>query len=123
MKDDVACWSRGSRCRRSERHRSRDRDTLRGTEEVSTIGDMVGMARNCGVAAIVTDGLVRDLPGIERTGIPVFGRGVSPNSPIKDGNGVFEILQAAERIAIRRGVWRSTIYANCREIEKLSEMN
>jgi 4-hydroxy-4-methyl-2-oxoglutarate aldolase len=39
------------------------------------------------VAAIVTDGVVRDIPGIEAVGIPVFARGVSPNSPWKNGPG------------------------------------
>jgi 4-hydroxy-4-methyl-2-oxoglutarate aldolase len=30
---------------------------------------------------------VRDLPGLEAVGIPVFARGVTPNSPHKDGPG------------------------------------
>ncbi|MCK7470181.1 MAG: hypothetical protein MZU95_04780 [Desulfomicrobium escambiense] len=46
----------------------------------SVVGDIfVGMARNGGVAAVVTDGVVRDIPGIDAVGIPVFARGVSPN--------------------------------------------
>lgn len=54
----------------------------------SVLGDIyVGMAKNAGVVAIVTDGAVRDLPGIEATGIPVFAMGVSPNSPWKNGPG------------------------------------
>src|SRR6185437_6515446 len=54
----------------------------------SVIGDvMVGLARNCGIVAVVTDGLVRDIPGIDATGLPVFARGVSPNSPWKNGPG------------------------------------
>jgi len=54
----------------------------------SVIGDIyVGMAKNAGVTAIVTDGVVRDVPGIEAAGIPVFARGVSPNSPWKNGPG------------------------------------
>ena len=54
----------------------------------SVIGDIfVGMAKNGGVAAIVTDGVVRDIPGIDAVGIPVFARGVSPNSPWKNGPG------------------------------------
>jgi len=48
---------------------------------------LVGMARNAGVVAVVTDGIVRDLPGIEEMGIPVFAKGLSPNSPTKDGPG------------------------------------
>jgi regulator of RNase E activity RraA len=45
------------------------------------------MARNGGVAAVVTDGVVRDIPGIDAVGIPVFACGVSPNSPQKNGPG------------------------------------
>jgi 4-hydroxy-4-methyl-2-oxoglutarate aldolase len=54
----------------------------------SVAGDLyVGMAKNAGVAGIVTDGVVRDLPGINDVGIPVFARGISPNSPWKNGPG------------------------------------
>jgi 4-hydroxy-4-methyl-2-oxoglutarate aldolase len=54
----------------------------------SVLGDVyAGMAQNAGVVAIVTDGAVRDLPGIEQVGIPVFARGVCPNSPWKNGPG------------------------------------
>jgi 4-hydroxy-4-methyl-2-oxoglutarate aldolase len=54
----------------------------------SVIGDLyVGMAKNAGVAGIVTDGVVRDLPGINDIGIPVFARGICPNSPWKNGPG------------------------------------
>lgn len=54
----------------------------------SVCGDvLIGMARNAGVAAVVTDGAVRDQSGIEPVGIPVFAAGVSPNSPQKNGPG------------------------------------
>jgi 4-hydroxy-4-methyl-2-oxoglutarate aldolase len=43
--------------------------------------------RNCGIVAVVTDGLVRDVAGIREAGIPVHARGVSPNSPFKNGPG------------------------------------
>lgn len=56
--------------------------------EASVAGDiLLGMARNGGIAGLVTDGLVRDIPGLDGVGIPVFARGVSPNSPQKDGPG------------------------------------
>lgn len=59
-----------------------------GYEVASVVGDLlVGMARNCGIVAVVTDGLVRDVPGLDEVGIPVFALGVSPNSPQKDGPG------------------------------------
>lgn len=57
-------------------------------EAASVTGDiMVGMARNAGIVGVVTDGMVRDVPGLDAVGIPVFARGVSPNSPQKDGPG------------------------------------
>lgn len=59
-----------------------------GAEDASLMGDiLVGMAGNAGVTGIVTDGLVRDRAGIEATGVPCFARGLTPNSPQKDGPG------------------------------------
>ncbi len=57
-------------------------------EEASVVGDiLLGMAKNQGVCALVTDGLVRDIDGLNAVGIPVFARGLCPNSPHKDGPG------------------------------------
>jgi 4-hydroxy-4-methyl-2-oxoglutarate aldolase len=62
--------------------------TTGGHLDSSVAGDLyVGMAQNAGVAGIVTDGLIRDLPGINAVGIPVFARGICPNSPWKNGPG------------------------------------
>lgn len=56
--------------------------------EASVVGDVfVGLARNLGIVAVVTDGMVRDVAGIDAVGIPVFAQGLSPNSPHKDGPG------------------------------------
>lgn len=57
-------------------------------DQGSIVGDvMVGMFRNAGVVAVVTDGLVRDVAGLRAVGLPVYARGVSPNSPFKNGPG------------------------------------
>ena len=49
-------------------------------------GDLLlGMARNRGIRGLVTDGLVRDLVGILAVGLPVFCRGLTPNSPDRNG--------------------------------------
>jgi 4-hydroxy-4-methyl-2-oxoglutarate aldolase len=57
-------------------------------EQASVIGEkFVGMARNAGAVAIVTDGLARDAAGIDRVDMPVFARGVIPNSSFKHGPG------------------------------------
>lgn len=59
-----------------------------GCRSVSVAGDvMVGMAKNAGVVAIVVDGMVRDIDGLEAVGIPVYAIGISPNSPQKNGPG------------------------------------
>jgi 4-hydroxy-4-methyl-2-oxoglutarate aldolase len=57
-------------------------------EAASVIGDIIiGMMKNAGIVAAVTDGLVRDVPGIIEVGIPIYARGVTPNSPFKHGPG------------------------------------
>ncbi len=57
-------------------------------ESAAVLGDiLLGMARNAGIVAAVTDGLVRDVAGIDAVGIPTFARGLTPNSPFKDGPG------------------------------------
>ena len=51
-------------------------------------GDLLlGMLQNKGVVAFVTDGAVRDLPGIRDVGLPCYAAGVTPNSPAKNGPG------------------------------------
>lgn len=52
------------------------------------IGDlMAGMMKNRGVVAFVTDGVVRDLADLRKIGLPVFARGVTPNSVHRSGPG------------------------------------
>lgn len=54
----------------------------------AVIGDRVmGMLRNAGGQGFVTDGLVRDVSGIHKVGLPVMCAGVSPNSPYASGPG------------------------------------
>jgi 4-hydroxy-4-methyl-2-oxoglutarate aldolase len=48
---------------------------------------VTGMARNRGAVAVVTDGLARDTAGIRQNGVPVFCRGVTPNSATAAGPG------------------------------------
>lgn len=59
-----------------------------GFTATSITGDLLlGMARNRGVAGLVTDGLVRDLVGILAVGLPVYCAGVTANSPARNGPG------------------------------------
>lgn len=59
-----------------------------GFTATAVIGDLAaGMMRNKGVAAFVTDGLARDRAGIVATGLPLFAKGIVPNSPALNGPG------------------------------------
>lgn len=59
-----------------------------GFTATSVTGDLLlGMAKNCGVAGFVTDGLIRDLAGILAVGLPTFAAGLTPNSPARSGPG------------------------------------
>jgi len=59
-----------------------------GFQGCAAVGDRVcGMAKNCGAVAVVTDGPVRDVDGIEGVGMPVWCTGVTPNSPYTQGPG------------------------------------
>jgi 4-hydroxy-4-methyl-2-oxoglutarate aldolase len=60
-----------------------------GYTRTAVLGDIAaGMMKNKRVAAFVTDGLARDRPGIVATGLPVFCRGIQPNSPAMNAPGV-----------------------------------
>lgn len=60
-------------------------DSYRAT---AVIGDIVvGLMKNKGVAAFVTDGLARDRAGIVATGLPTFAAGIVPTSPAANGPG------------------------------------
>jgi 4-hydroxy-4-methyl-2-oxoglutarate aldolase len=59
-----------------------------GWTGTASIGDLfAGAAANAGIAAIVTDGAVRDVDGLARAGVPVFAAGLTPASPAANGPG------------------------------------
>ena len=65
-------------------------------------GDLVlGMARNSGAVGFITDGCVRDLPGIRTVGLPCYCVGVTPNSPARSGPGTvgFPVTIAGHPVA------------------------
>ena len=75
-----------------------------GYDGAAVIGDNVAiMAKNKGLKAIVTDGLVRDVEGILAAGIPVFCAGVSPNSPYSVGPGSVGLPVAVNGVPIESG--------------------
>lgn len=75
-----------------------------GPDEVAILGDIaIGMAKNAGIVAIVTDGYVRDREGLDAVGIPVFAAGLTPNSPFKNGPGEIGGTVAVGGVAIEAG--------------------
>ncbi|PRY22125.1 regulator of RNase E activity RraA [Aliiruegeria haliotis] len=78
--------------------------TTGGHMASSVCGDLlIGMARNAGIVAIVTDGVVRDTSGANAVGIPVFAAGVSPNSPQKNGPGAVGLPIVAGDVSVAAG--------------------
>ena len=99
-RDNLACWAALEACRPG--------DVLviacNAYEESSVIGDVfVAMAKNNGVVACVTDGMVRDIAGINDVGIPVCARGLTPNSPFKDGPGEIGFCVAVGGVTVTSG--------------------
>jgi 4-hydroxy-4-methyl-2-oxoglutarate aldolase len=75
-----------------------------GYEEASIVGDiLLGMAKNQGVTALITDGMVRDVEGLNGVGIPVFARGLTPNSPYKDGPGEIGVPVSLGGVTVNAG--------------------
>jgi 4-hydroxy-4-methyl-2-oxoglutarate aldolase len=68
------------------------------------IGDLwLAWAKRIGVAGIVCDGLVRDVAGLLRVGLPVFARGAAPNGGYKTGPGEINAEVSCGGIAIAPG--------------------
>jgi 4-hydroxy-4-methyl-2-oxoglutarate aldolase len=99
-RDNLACWAALEACKPG--------DVLviacNNYEEASVIGDVfVAMAKNNGVVACVTDGMVRDIAGINEVGMPVFARGLTPNSPFMDGPGEIGLAVAIGGVTVTSG--------------------
>ena len=59
-----------------------------GFQHSAVFGDNTAiMARNKGLAGVVIDGMMRDLAGLLPVGIPLFCRGITPNSCVRSGPG------------------------------------
>ena len=59
-----------------------------GSPRNAIIGDLIAnKAKSRGVAGFIIDGLIRDLPGIKETGLPVFASGVTSFGPLQRGPG------------------------------------
>lgn len=73
-------------------------------ESGAVVGDhWAAIAQQLGAAAVVTDGLVRDIEGIDRLGLPVFSRGISPNAGYRNGPGSINGVVAIGGVSISPG--------------------
>ena len=71
----------------------KDVDTRAGRG--ATLGDgMAATHKHLGVSGIIVDGSIRDLAGIERVGLPVWGTGTSP------GHGVLSLVRHNHPITV-----------------------
>ena len=70
----------------------------------AVVGDnLTMMAKNKGVTAIVIDGMARDRDGIVPVGIPVFARGITPNSCVRSGPGRIGFPIVCGGVAVQPG--------------------
>ena len=75
-----------------------------GFTGTAIVGDnMAAMARNRKVAAIVADGLVRDSAGVVGVGLPMFARGITPNSCAKSGPGRIGLPVVVGGVSVEAG--------------------
>ena len=73
----------------------KDTDTLAGRG--ASLGDgMAAVHKHLGVTGIIVDGSVRDLAGIDRVGLPVWGTGLTP------GHGVLSLVRHNEPISVNQ---------------------
>lgn len=70
----------------------------------AVIGDNVAWcAKNKGLAALVIDGMARDLEGLLPVGLPIFARGITPNSGVRTGPGRVGFPIVAGGVAVQCG--------------------
>jgi 4-hydroxy-4-methyl-2-oxoglutarate aldolase len=75
-----------------------------GDDTAATIGDLWAFwAKKIGVAAIICDGLVRDVTGLLKVDIPVYTRGIKPNSAFKNGPGEINTTISCGGVSISAG--------------------
>ncbi|MFN3744418.1 MAG: RraA family protein [Hyphomicrobiaceae bacterium] len=75
-----------------------------GFTQSAVVGDNVALiAKAKGAAAIVIDGMARDLAGIAPVGLPVFARGITPNSCVRSGPGRVGLPIVIGGVAVEAG--------------------
>lgn len=75
-----------------------------GFTQSAVVGDNVALiAKAKGATAIVIDGMARDLAGIAPVGLPVFARGITPNSCVRSGPGRVGLPIVIGGVAVEAG--------------------
>ncbi len=75
-----------------------------GSQRNAVLGDLVtNKARHRGIAGFIVDGLVRDLPGLQEAGLPVFARGITPFGPLHRGPGELNYPISCGGIVVKPG--------------------
>jgi 4-hydroxy-4-methyl-2-oxoglutarate aldolase len=75
-----------------------------GDESGAVVGDnWAALAKKQHVVGAVTDGLARDLAGLEEVGLPVFARGVCPNSGFQNGPGQVNTVVSVGGVIVSPG--------------------
>ena len=81
-----------------------------GSTSAAVTGDLLnGVARNRGAVGFVTDGVVRDLAGLEALNVPIYAMGVSANPPGRRGPGTVGLPIVCGGRAIASGTSSSPI--------------
>src|SRR4051794_31128500 len=77
-----------------------------GPGEVGYFGELTGAeAVRRGMAAIVVDGLVRDIEKLRTLPLPVFARGLTPHGGLPSGRGEPGVELAIGNVIVRPGDW------------------
>lgn len=75
-----------------------------GFTGTAVTGDLLlGMAKNRGLAGLVTDGLARDIAGILAVGLPLFCAGLTSNSPARNGPGTVGLPVVLGGVTVEAG--------------------
>jgi RraA family protein len=75
-----------------------------GSQRNAVLGDLIAnKAKHRGIAGFIIDGLVRDLPGIVETGLPIYARGVTPFGPLHRGPGELNYAVSCGGIVVNPG--------------------
>jgi regulator of RNase E activity RraA len=73
-------------------------------DDAAVIGDIGGQAlADLGCAGLVVDGAIRDVDGLEETGLPTFARGAHPATGSAQGPGAINVTVQCGGVVVRPG--------------------